>query len=45
MTPVTAQRPRGQQITDILFTDEPLPRTATGKLRRWALQIRLEEPT
>lgn len=45
MTPVTAQRPRGQQITDILFSDEPLPRTATGKLRRWALQIRLEEPT
>ncbi len=44
LTPVTAQRPRGQQITDILFTDEPLPRTATGKLRRWALQKRLEEP-
>ena len=43
LTPVTAQRPRGQQITDIVFLNEPLPRTATGKLRRWALQNRLEE--
>ena len=30
--------PRGQQITDILMTDEPLPRTATGKIKRWELQ-------
>ena len=30
--------PRGQQITDILITDEPLPRTATGKIKRWELQ-------
>ena len=43
LTPVTARRPRGQQITDIIFTDKPLPRTATGKLQRWALQKRLEE--
>lgn len=45
LTSVTAQRPRGQQITDIIFINEPLPRTATGKLRRWALQNRLEELT
>ena len=45
LTPVTARRPRGQQITDIIFTDKPLPRTATGKLQRWALQQRLEERT
>jgi long-subunit acyl-CoA synthetase (AMP-forming) len=30
--------PRGQQITDVLMTDEPLPRTATGKIKRWELQ-------
>ncbi|MBR2582739.1 MAG: acyl--CoA ligase [Oscillospiraceae bacterium] len=30
--------PRGQQIADILITDEPLPRTATGKIKRWELQ-------
>ncbi len=45
LVPVTAKRPRGQQISDIIFTDEPLPRTATGKLRRWALQQRLEDRT
>ena len=26
--------PRGQQLADIVFTDAPLPRTATGKLMR-----------
>lgn len=30
--------PRGQQIAQILVTDEPLPRTATGKIKRWELQ-------
>ena len=30
--------PRGQQITDILFTSELLPRTATGKIKRWEIQ-------
>lgn len=30
--------PRGQQLADILVTDEPLPRTATGKIKRWELQ-------
>lgn len=30
--------PRGQQITDIIVTQEPLPRTATGKIKRWELQ-------
>ena len=43
LAPVMANRPRGQQLRDILFIDEPLPRTATGKLQRWALQKRLEE--
>ena len=30
-------RPRGEQIGQIVFVDTPLPRTATGKLRRWEL--------
>lgn len=32
-----AELPRGQQLSDILFTDRPLPRTATGKVKRWEL--------
>lgn len=43
LTPATAKRPRGQQIRDIIFINEPLPRTATGKLQRWALQNMLED--
>ena len=30
--------PRDHQIAQIIFTDEPLPRTATGKIKRWELQ-------
>ena len=33
-----ARYPRGQQLHDILFRDAPLPRTSTGKVRRWELQ-------
>lgn len=35
---VMAGRPRGQQLARIIVTDEPLPRTATGKIKRWELQ-------
>ena len=35
--------PRGQQITRIQFLSEPLPRTATGKIRRWAIRITEEK--
>ena len=35
--PLMKTLPRGQQITDIRFTDQPLPRTATGKLKRYKL--------
>ena len=35
---LTASLPRGQQITRVIVTDEPLPRTATGKIKRWELQ-------
>ena len=33
-----AKRTRSQQIYDMIAADRPLPRTATGKLRRWELQ-------
>ena len=36
--PVMKMYSRGRQIADVLFTDHPLPRTATGKIRRWQLQ-------
>ncbi len=32
------QLPRGQQISDIIISADPLPRTATGKVKRWELQ-------
>ena len=38
LRPMMEQLPRGRQITDILFTGEPLPRTASGKIKRWELQ-------
>ena len=39
------QLPRGQQITDIIVTAEPLPRTATGKIKRWELQQKVSADT
>ena len=36
--PVMEKLPRGQQITDIIVTEGPLPRTATGKLKRWEIR-------
>ncbi len=38
LRPVMAELPRGQQLTGILITDEALPRTATGTIKRWELQ-------
>ncbi len=35
---VIGSLPRGQQIARVIVTDEPLPRTATGKIKRWELQ-------
>ena len=43
LRPVMARLPRGQQLADIVLTDKPLPRTATGKIQRWS--IRQEETT
>jgi len=38
LRPLMAQLPRGQQLTAILITHDPLPRTATGKIKRWEVQ-------
>ena len=35
---VMRELPRAQQISNIIFTDKPLPRTATGKIKRWEIQ-------
>ena len=37
--------PRDQQIAKIILTDEPLPRTATGKIKRWELQQKVSADT
>jgi len=36
--PFTDELPRSQQLSEIILTDEPLPRTATGKVQRWQLR-------
>ena len=38
LRPVMEQLPRGQEISNILFVNEPLPRTASGKIKRWEIQ-------
>ena len=35
---IMSELPRGQQLGDILFTAQPLPRTSTGKVKRWELR-------
>ena len=30
--------PRGQQLGDVIVVRDPLPRTASGKIKRWELQ-------
>ena len=37
LEPVMKTLPRGQKITRIILTDKPIPRTVTGKVRRWEL--------
>ena len=36
---VMAELPHGHQLSDIVFTDKPLPRTVTGKVKRWGLRL------
>lgn len=43
LSPLMKTLPRGQQITEIVFTDGPLPRTATGKIKRYELNALVEK--
>ena len=43
LSPALVRRPRGQQLTDVLILNRPMPRTATGKIQRWALNKYLED--
>ena len=38
-----AELPRGQQLARVLIIDRPLPRTATGKIKRWEVQQEMEK--
>lgn len=43
LRPLMRHLPRGQQLAGIVIIDQPLPRTATGKIRRWELQQKVSE--
>ena len=43
LRPLMRRQPRGKQIAEVVFTDEPLPRTQTGKIKRWELQQKVME--
>ena len=42
LRPLMAAQPRGRQLSEIIVLSDPLPRTATGKIKRWELQQRME---
>ena len=42
LRPLMAQQPRGRQLAAVFTLDHPLPRTATGKIKRWELQKEME---
>ncbi|MBQ9512069.1 MAG: acyl--CoA ligase [Lachnospiraceae bacterium] len=41
--PINDEKPRGQQISTVFVTATPLPRTATGKIKRWELLQSIED--
>ena len=38
LRPLMTELPRGQQLSDILIVEDALPRTTSGKIKRWELQ-------
>ena len=38
LLPLMTELPRGQRLCGVKIVQEPLPRTATGKIKRWELQ-------
>ena len=43
LAPLNQTLPRGQQIKTIFLTPSPLPRTATGKIKRWEVAQAYDE--
>ena len=43
LRPLMEELPRGKQLADVILTDEPLPRTATGKIKRWEIRQKAEK--
>ena len=43
VTNFNRERARGLQIAEVIYTNEALPRTAVGKLKRWQLQQWLDD--
>ena len=44
LRPLMEELPRGQQIRRVILVNDPLPRTATGKIKRWELQQKVSMP-
>ena len=44
LRPLMEELPRGQQIRRVILVNDPLPRTATGKIKRWELQQKVSIP-
>ena len=42
LTSVLSERSRGQQLKKVVFLPSALPRTATGKIKRWEIRRELE---
>ncbi|MCR5136408.1 MAG: acyl--CoA ligase [Oscillospiraceae bacterium] len=45
LRPLMRHLPRGQQLRDILIVEDALPRTASGKIKRWELQQKVGHKT
>ena len=43
LRPLMRRLPRGNQIAEIIVVHEPLPRTATGKIKRWELRQKVTD--
>ena len=43
LLPLMTELPRGQRLGGVMIVSEPLPRTATGKIKRWELQQKVGE--
>ena len=44
LLPLMTELPRGQRLGGIMIVQDPLPRTATGKIKRWELQQKVGQP-